>query len=256
MEKGKMKKIGAIVLDVVLYIFLAVALLAVILSVFSKKDADGAAEVFGYQMRVVTSDSMGASEHTDVSTYSIKSIPVRSLVFVKLMPEDPAEADQWYGSLREGDVLTFRYVYTTQVTITHRITKITEQKTGGYLIELAGDNKNSETGQLVQVIDTAVPNNPNHVIGKVTGQAYLLGAIVSLLMQPAGTVLLIILPCAIIILLEVIKVLKTLTEEKKEQQRQQQEEKDNELEELRRKLAELEGREKAADHTESKEEEK
>jgi hypothetical protein len=114
MEKAKMKKIGTIVLDVVLYTFLAVALLAVILSVFSKKDADGAAEVFGYQMRVVTSDSMGASEHTDVSTYSIKSIPVRSLVFVKLMPEDPAEADQWYGSLREGDVLTFRYVYTTQ----------------------------------------------------------------------------------------------------------------------------------------------
>lgn len=256
MEKAKMKKIGTIVMDVVLYAFLAVALLAVLLTVFSKKDTDGAAEIFGYQLRVVTSDSMGPSQHTDVSAYEIKSIPVRSMVFVKLAPEDLAEADAWYASLKEGDVLTFRYVYTTQVTITHRITKITQQETGGYRIELTGDNKNSETGHLVQVIDTSVADSPNHVIGKVTGQTYLLGALVSLLMQPAGTVLLIILPCAVIILLEVIKVLKTLSEEKKEQQRQQQEEKDNELEELRRKLAELEGREKAQDHTESKEEEK
>lgn len=256
MEKGKMKKIGTIVLDVALYIFLAVALLAVILTVFSKKDADGAAEVFGYQMRVVTSDSMGASEHTDVSQYPIKNIPVRSLVFVKVMPKDPAEAEEWYRSLKVGDVLTFRYVYTTQVTITHRITAITEQKTGGFLIELAGDNKNSETGQLVQVIDTSIPHNPNYVIGKVAGRAYLLGVIISLLMQPAGMVLMIILPCAVILLLEVIKVIKTLTEDKKEQQRLQQEEKEKELEELRRRLAELEGREKAADHTESEEEEK
>ena len=159
MDKAKVKKIGKIALDVLLYIFLAICIFAVIVTVISKRDSDGAAEVFGYQMRVVTSDSMSESEFTDVSAYKIKDIPIRSMVFVKVMPDDPAEADEFYRSLKVGDVLTFRYVYTTQVTITHRITDI-EEIEGGFKITLAGDNKNSEDGQLVQVIDTSIPTIP------------------------------------------------------------------------------------------------
>ena len=164
-------------------------------TVLSRKDSDGAAEVFGYQMRVVTSDSMAECEHTDVSAYRIKDIPMRSMVFVKMMPQAPAEADAFYRSLQVGDVLTFRYVYTTQITITHRITSITEKDTGGFIIELAGDNKNSEDAHLTQVIDTSIPNNTNYVIGKVVGHSYLLGFIMSFLKQPAGIVLFIIIPC-------------------------------------------------------------
>ena len=52
-------------------------------------------------------------------------------------------------NVKVGDVLTFRYVYATQVTITHRITSITEEANGEFIIELAGDNKNSEDGQLI-----------------------------------------------------------------------------------------------------------
>lgn len=240
MDKAKIKKIGKIALDVLLYIFLAICIFAVIVTVISKRDSDGAAEVFGYQMRVVTSDSMSESEFTDVSAYKIKDIPIRSMVFVKVMPDDPAEADEFYRSLKVGDVLTFRYVYTTQVTITHRITSITEKDTGGFIIELAGDNKNSEDGQLTQVIDTSIPNNTNYVIGKVTGQAYLLGLLMSFLMQPVGIILLIIVPCFIIILLEVLKIVKVLGADKKKREQEEKQNKDNELEELRRKLAELE----------------
>ena len=240
MDKAKIKKIGKIALDVLLYIFLAICIFAVIVTVISKRDSDGAAEVFGYQMRVVTSDSMSESEFTDVSGYKIKDIPIRSMVFVKVMPDDPAEADEFYRSLEVGDVLTFRYVYTTQVTITHRITSITEKDTGGFIIELAGDNKNSEDGQLTQVIDTSIPNNTNYVIGKVTGQAYLLGLLMSFLMQPVGIILLIIVPCFIIILLEVLKIVKVLGADKKKREQEEKQNKDNELEELRRKLAELE----------------
>ena len=256
MEKTKIQKIGAIVLTVVMCVFLVISFLTVVVTVFSKKDSDGAAQIFGYQMRVVTSNSMASSQYTDLSDYSIKAIPVRSLVFIKLMPEDPAEADAWYDSLSVGDVLTFRYVYTTQVTITHRITAINKQPSGGFLIELTGDNKASESGQLVQVIDTSIPENPNYVIGKVVGQAYWLGWIISLLMQPAGMVLLIILPCAIIIVMEVYKVVKTLNEEKREQKRLQQEEKDRELEALRRRLAELEARQAPAENLQNPEGEK
>ena len=239
MGKAKVKKISKIVLNVLLYIFLAICILSVFLTVFSKRESDGAVEIFGYQMRVVTSESMAECELTDVSEYKIKDIPLRSMVFVKVMPDDPAEANAWYKDVQVGDVLTFRYVYANQVTITHRVTSITE-KGDGYVIELAGDNKNSTDGQLTQVIDTTIPNNMNYVIGKVTGQAYLLGVILSFLMQPLGIVLVIIVPCFFIMLLEVIKIVKVIDSEKKSKEDEEKAKKEAELEELRRKVAELE----------------
>lgn len=245
MEQSKAKKIVSIVSNVLLYLFLAICALAVILTVFSKKDSDGAAELFGYQMRVITSDSMAACELTDVSAYKIKSIPLRSMIFVKVMPEEEAEADAWYKSLQVGDVLTFRYVYTSQVTITHRITSITEKPTGGYIIQLAGDNKNSETEQLVQVIDTSVANNPNYVIGKVTGQAFLLGFLISLLKTPVGIVLIVIVPCFIIVLLEVLKIAGVLSADRKKREQEEKARKEDELAELRRRLTELEAQKAA-----------
>jgi uncharacterized membrane protein len=240
MDKAKMKKIGEIVLNVLMYVFLAICIFVVFVTVSSKKTSDSAAEIFGYQMRIVTSDSMAKCEHTDVSAYKIKDIPIRSMIFVQVMPKDSAKADDWYRDLKVGDVLTFRYVYTTQVTITHRITSIEEKETGGFIIELAGDNTTSEDGQLTQVIDTSIPYNTNYVIGKVTGQSYLFGAVMSFLMQPLGMVLLIIVPCFGVILFEVVKIVKVLTEDKKKKDQEEKKQKDDELEELRRKLAELE----------------
>ena len=240
MGKGKINKIGKVALDVLLYVFLAICIFSVFVTVLSKRDIDGAAEVFGYQMRVVTSESMMKSEFTDVSAYKIKDIPIRSMVFVKVIPDDPESADAFYRGLEVGDVLTFRYVYTTQVTITHRITSITEKESGGFIIELEGDNKNSEDGLLTQTIDTSVPNNPNYVIGQVTGQAYLLGLLMSFLMQPIGIILLIIIPCFIIILLEVLKIAKVLGADRKKREQEEKAKQENELAELRRRLAELE----------------
>jgi signal peptidase I len=57
MNKAKVKKIWDIVLNVLMYLFLAICLVSVILTVFAKRN-DGAAEIFGYQMRTVISDSM------------------------------------------------------------------------------------------------------------------------------------------------------------------------------------------------------
>ena len=209
-------KIGRILRDIIIFVFLVVCIFSVFVTILSRKDADGAAEVFGYQMRVVTSDSMAACEHTDVSAYKIKDIPVRSMVLVEVMPQTPAEADAFYRSLQVGDVLTFRYVYTTQITITHRIISITEKDTGGFIIELAGDNKNSKDANLTQVIDTSVPNSTNYVIGKVVGHSYLLGRFMNFLKQPAGIVICIIVPCFIIIMLEVIKIVRIIEEDKRD----------------------------------------
>ena len=244
MKNSKVKKTVNVILNVIVYIFLAICICSVVLTLFSKKDNDGAAEIFGYQMRIVTSDSMAACEFTDVSNFEIKDIPVRSMIFVKVMPEDPAKADEWYKSLKVGDVLTFRYVYTTQVTITHRIASITEKPSGGYIIQLEGDNKTSDSNQMYQTIDTSVPYSTNYVIGKVTGQSYAFGVLMSFLMEPVGMVLIIMLPCVIIMIFEIVKVARILGESKRAREREKHAEeneiKENEIAELRRKLAELE----------------
>ena len=240
MEKEKIKKTGNIVLNVLLYVFLALCIFTVFLTVLSKKDSDGAAEVFGYQMRVVTSNSMSECEFTDVSSYKIKDIPIRSLVFVEVIPDSPEEAEKWYRKLQVGDVLTFRYAYTTQVTITHRITSITEKDTGGYVIELAGDNINSDSSRLYQSIDTSTSNSANYVIGRVTVKSYVLGVIMSFLMSPLGMILVIILPCLVIILLEVLKISRVLISDKRKREQDEMDKKESELNELRRKLETLE----------------
>lgn len=239
-DKEKLKKIGKITLDVMLYVFIALCILSVIMTITSKKDKDGTAEIFGLQMRIVTSDSMDKSEETDVSKYKIKSIPIRSMIFIEKVPENEEEAEKWYRSLKEGDVLTFRYVYTEQVTITHRITKIEEKETGGFIIELAGDNKNSDSNQLYQKIDTSDEISTNYVIGKVTGKSYLIGFIISLIKTPIGMVLIIMVPCLIIIVMEVLKIVGVLNAEKKQQHIEEQKKKEEEIEKLRRRLAELE----------------
>lgn len=242
MGNQKAKSVKKIILDIFLYVFLAICICCVFLTVFSKRDSDGAVRIMGYQMRVVTSESMAECELTDVSGYEIKDIPLRSMVFVQLVPDNVNEADQWYRDLKVGDVLTFRYVYSRQVTITHRITSITEKETGGFIIELAGDNKNDVNGQTVQTIDTSIVNNTNYVIGKVVGQAYLLGVVMSFLMQPLGIIFIIILPCLIIMFFEIFKIVKVISDEKKAKKQEEDDKKDLELEELRRRLAELESK--------------
>ncbi|MBQ7346624.1 MAG: hypothetical protein IJW55_01570 [Clostridia bacterium] len=248
------KKIFQTVISVLLYLFLAVCLIALILTVTSKKNADGSSEILGYRLLVVTSDSMAECELTDVSEYDIKSIPIRSMVFVETVPTDTAQAEEWYAALAVGDVLTFRYVYTNQVTITHRITAITEKESGGYIIELAGDNKNSDSEQMTQVIDTSDTDSTNYVIGKVVGQNYPLGFLVSLLKEPVGLVLIVIVPCFIVILFEVMRIVGVVSADKKQRAQEEQAKKDSEIEELRRRLAALEQEAKPAEEESSTEE--
>ncbi len=240
MSNVKAKKIVSIVSSVLLYLFLAICIFSVLVTVFSKKDADGAAEIFGYQMRVVTTDSMAKCELTDVSDFKIKSLPVGTLLFIKTMPDEEAKADEWYSKLEAGDVLTFKYVYDRQVTITHRITEISEKDGGGYIIKLEGDNKNSNSDQLTQVIDTSIPGNTNYVIGEVTAKSFLLGFVVNLLQSPIGIIFILIVPCLIIIFLEIIKIVGVFNADKKQKEEEEAAKKDKELEELRLRLAKLE----------------
>ena len=239
----KWKKIGKIALDVIIYAFIAICMFGIVLTIASSKDPDGTANVFGYQMRLVQSPSMEKSEFTDTSTFEIKDIPTLSVVFVETVPQNDEEKTAWYDELTVGDVLTFKYVYNKQETITHRLTKKTPIE-GGYILELEGDNKNAEDGALTQTINTTLKNSTNYVIGKVVGVNYPLGLLMYALKTPVGLICIVILPCLIIIVLEAVKIASVLSAEKREkaqaEQQQQKEEIDkqqSEIEELKRQLA-------------------
>ncbi len=238
-KKRIVKKVFRIIGNVFLYLIIAIAMFVLIISIKSKKDSDGTATVFGHQLRFVQSDSMEQCDLTDVSDFEIKSIRVKSCIFIEVVPESEKEKEEWYKNLKVGDVLTFKYVYSKQETITHRIVKIEEKQTGGYIITLEGDNKNADTDLLQQTIDTSLEDSPNYIIGKVTGQSYLLGVLVYAFKTPVGIVCLIIIPCLIIIAFEVIRLIRVLGKDKKEKIAAEKKKQDDEIEELKRQLAEL-----------------
>ncbi len=261
-KRKTVKKVFSIIANVLVYAFFIICAVSLIISVANGKDNRDGVELFGHKVMRVLTNSMEACEQTDVSTYKIKDLPVNSAIFVELVPEDPAEADAWYAELSRGDVLTFRYYYTQQVTITHRITDIYKNKSGvGYTIHLEGDNKASDANTLTQIINTAeAETSYNYVIGKVTGSSKLLGTMVSFIDSPVGIVCIIIIPSVIIAIMSIITIVATILSAKEKKRRDAEEAKQSEmdamrqeLEALRRRAAENEGaaQETQNNHTES-----
>ena len=249
--KGKKKGIGkiiSIIVTVLMYVFFAICLLGLVVSIMSKRSGDGAVSFFGYEMRFVLTGSMEADPSTDVSAYKIKSIKKNSVIFVKRVPEDKTKAEAFYADIKIGDVLTFRYVYgTRQETITHRVVGITAKESGGYIILLRGDNKDGNDEILTQEIDTSAEESFNYVIGKVVGSSYVFGLIIYILKQPIGIILTIIVPSAIIIIYEVVRITSAVGAAKRKKELEERERNQNaideqlsEIEELKRKLAALE----------------
>lgn len=243
--KQKVLKALQIAGDVLFCLIIAFALFVLIISVSAKRDADGTANVFGYQLRFVQSGSMEKCDQTDVSGYKIKSIPVKSCVFIKKAPapEDQQALKEWCSALSVGDVLTFQYskygaANIQDKVITHRIVKI-EPKEGGYIITLEGDNKNDTGSVGQQVIDTTKADGLDYIIGKVEGQSYFLGLCVYALKSPVGLVFIIIVPCMIVIAYEVIKIITVLNKDKKDRQQQEKTAKEDEIALLRKQLEEL-----------------
>ncbi len=234
------RKALRIILDVITGLFVVCAIFTLAISVVSKKDSDGTATIFGTQLRFVQSDSMAKCDQTDVSEYKIKSIPVKSCVFVEVMPEDETKKEEWLSDIEVGDVLTFKYVITSkQETITHRVVSIVDKDTGGYIITLEGDNKASDTGVLQQVIDTSKTDSPNYIIGKVVGQSYVLGVIIYAFKTPLGIALICIVPCLIIIIFNVGRIIKVCSKDKKEKALVAAKSKDDQIEQLKKELESL-----------------
>lgn len=263
-KKAKVFKIFATAGTVLIYLFFALCIITLLFAVFSRRN-NGAVNIFGTELRIVVSESMESCPETDVSGYKIKSIPIKSIVFIQKVPENDAKAKAWYDKLQVGDVLTINYdIYKEAggyqeykdnhtTVITHRLVEKTADEYGGWVLVLEGDNKTSEK-VLQQTVYTSLDNpenfdarTVNYVIGKVTGQSLALGVIVTALQKPLGIALIIIVPCAIIIIMEAVRIGGIISGRKKEKiaaenekMAAENERQLNEIDELKRKLAALE----------------
>lgn len=240
-NKINIKKILQIIGDVILIIIFIFVIFLLFLSITSKKNGDDASTIFSYQFRYVTSSSMEECDLTDVSEYKIKSIAVKSCIIIETAPKDEEELDTFYSNIQVGDVLTIKYVYVKQETITHRVKSITKTE-DGYIITLEGDNKNYDSNLLTQVIDTSKNDSPNYIIGKVVGVNVVLGYLVYAIKTPVGTLCFIIIPALLIALYEIIRIILALSSDKKEKQKKKEEEQEEEINKLKKKLEELENK--------------
>ena len=263
MSKKVWSKIGKVFGQVLMYAFLVFCAVLVVSSMSMKKSKNDALTIFGYQARLIETASMDKSAYTDpkVDSYKIKDLEVHTLVFIETVPTDEEAAKKWFDSLQVGDVLTFRYVYNGQKTITHRITEKIPME-GGYKLILTGDNRASEDHlNMQQEINTWEHFDStcfNYVIGKVTGESYLLGLLLYSLSTPIGTFCIIIIPCVIIIIMEIVRIVYALGEEKRkkvEEEKLKAEEekkvKEEEIERLREQLARLQPTQASEEPTES-----
>lgn len=218
MKKEK-RKVSEIIKTILFAFFILLATGCVTFSIIAKKAGkDSPMSLFGHQSMIVLTDSMGKCDETDVSSYKIKSIPVKSMVFIENVPENEEKAYTWYSNVQVGDVLTFKYVFDRQVTVTHRVIEIeptTYEETKGFIFKLMGDNKTSGSNPGVQIINTA-KESPNYVIGKVTGQSIFLGNALSFIKTPWGISIFILLPAFGLLIYEVINISRIVSSNRKE----------------------------------------
>lgn len=157
--------------------------------------------LFGYGARIVMSSSMEENPNVSVDGEAIKSIPVRSLIVIELLPDREDERQTFYQELQVGDVLTFSYRAASEnIIITHRVQEI-GRSGKGYRIALRGDSGNFAG---TQVIDTADTESENRIIGKVVYCSHALGVFLCFLREPPFFITVCILIAAVI-LLNIIK---------------------------------------------------
>ena len=141
------------------------------------------------ETKIVASASMDADSSAG---YEIGRIPAGSLVFI-----EKVHGDDFYSSLKVGDVLTFNYIHPVSrqpMSVTHRIIDIKETS-GVYTYTMKGDAVDGSTGTSVQI----VTSDSGDIDGKVVGMSHVLGVLASFFTTFSGKVATIAVICAVIV---------------------------------------------------------
>ena len=97
MNTSKTKRILNVIAYILVYAFLALAIVSLVFAMFARSKGEGAVSLFGRQVYTVATGSMEKCEETDVSSFEIKDIPINSAVFVECVPTDKADK-RWAGA--------------------------------------------------------------------------------------------------------------------------------------------------------------
>lgn len=238
-----------IALNVIFYTFLGVLLAFDIFALVSKltmKSETGAMNFFGHETRIVLTGSMEGNEqlYIDHPEYEIKRINVHDAVFIDTVPSDENKQQEFFNSIKVGDVLTFIYQRGGNVVVTHRVINI--EDTGHNLkYTLRGDNPTGDN--LVHDNDQytqEVYSDRGEIIGKVTGTNTFLGNVLyGLAGNKLVLIFLVVVPSGLLALYELGKVFFAIYMNKKEKQLaiiQQEHQTDlDELEKLKQELERL-----------------
>ncbi len=226
-SKRALKITGNVIFYVVLAFFLVLAGISVTSRITNGKIGDN-------QYLVVISASMDGENQDE---YDIKTIHVKSLIKIDLVKE--GKEDEFYSSLKKGDVLTFNYVSLNNATITHRIIENPiKDSSGVYKYILKGDavEGSSETQTLYS------DGRTGEILGKVSFVSLPLGKIYFFMSSKVGTLVLVILPSSAICIFEIAKIIYLISENKRKKKEaitiEETNKKDKEIEELKRQLEE------------------
>lgn len=213
--------IGEVVADVVIVLFILFGALNLYLAIATKRN--NAANLFGKQARLVLTGSMSPT------------IPTNSLVLV--------DTSGNHKNYEVGDVLTFKYDPYGSLPTTHRVIAKEANDSGIVYYTLQGDNPSATATQHVPYTD---------VIGKVTFHSLWMGKVVTFSKGVGGWICFVLVPCGLVIGYETYHIVKIVKSSKNEKEPvpesavpdkpvgQTQEERNQELEELRKRVAELE----------------
>ena len=134
-----------------------------------------------------------------ISPSMVPTIKVQDAIVIKRQEE---------GKLKKGDIITFyssdpRYA---GVIVTHRIIGIEKSSAGENLYRTKGDNNNTPDATFVKYKD---------IQGRVILKIPKIGYIQHLLVTAYGWVFLVVIPCAVIVIYDIIKLFKLIFNKKK-----------------------------------------
>lgn len=214
-----------IVLNIIFYVLVAILLFFAAISITTRITKG---KIGSSQYLVIISSSMEGEEKEE---YDIKTIKVKSLIKIDLVKDD-----NFYSSLKKGDVITFNYIYLGNETITHRIVEDPILDKGVYKYKVQGDAVSDDYQTLYS------DGRTGEIIGKVTFVSYPIGLFYFFINSKVGMVVLVILPSSAICIYEIFKVIFIISERKRVQKEEvvnkTVEEKDAEIERLKKLLDE------------------
>lgn len=170
-------------LNIVLVLFM---ILVISINIFSNQFKDG---LFGYLYLQIITESMDAKP----TQYQIDTLKVDEFILVEIN-----DYDEFFEKLEIGDVITFKMNQGSykELVVTHRITEIKYFEEYDYYKIITKGDKNNSTETLY--------SNQDIIYGQVVYSSILIGNIFNIITNKYFLVIIIVIPCLIIALYEVV----------------------------------------------------